>query len=241
MNLIEIRSVRKRFSSNGTAFEALRGIDLQVEEGSFLAVTGESGSGKSTLISILGGIAPPSEGEVTIDSIPIYSLPIEKLSDFRREYIGFVFQQFHLIPYLTAVENVMLPLAVTDMKQKDQLESALHALEKVGLRDKAAKLPSQMSGGEQQRIAIARAIVNQPPIIIADEPTGNLDTRTGEGIFELFFGLNGGGQTVIMVTHNPSLAARAKRIVAMKDGLILTDTADPIHVPGAGGETCRVN
>lgn len=223
MPLVEIYSVKKRYSNNGTSFYALRGVDIQIDEGELVAITGESGSGKSTLISIIGGIAPPSDGTVIIDSIPIYDLEIEKLADFRREYIGFVFQQFHLIPYLSAAENVMLPLAITSIRQKDQYELAMAALGKVGLTGKETKIPSHLSGGEQQRVAIARALVNEPPIIIADEPTGNLDTRTGDEIFGLFRELNDAGQTVIVVTHNPVLSAQARRIIRMNDGLVVPD------------------
>jgi putative ABC transport system ATP-binding protein len=219
--LIRITKVRKVFSSNGTAVEALRGVDIHIQEGEFVSITGESGSGKSTLLSILGGIAPPTHGEVIVDSIPIYELPIERLADFRREYVGFVFQQFHLMPYLTAVENVMLPLAITDGGGKKEL--ALASLEQVGLEGKAARLPSQLSGGEQQRVAIARALVNEPPIILADEPTGNLDTKTGDEVFSTLEELNRGGQTVIIVTHNPELAIKTRRTIRMKDGLIYSD------------------
>lgn len=218
-SLVEITSVRKVFNSNGTSFEALRGIDLCISHGEFISITGESGSGKSTLLSVIGGIMQPTTGNVIVDSIPIYNLPSEKLADFRREYIGFVFQQFHLIPYLSAIENVMLPLSITD--KKDKKERALNVLEKVGLRDKTSNLPSQLSGGEQQRVAIARAIVNEPPIILADEPTGNLDTKAGNEIFNLFEELNRAGQTIVVVTHNISLASRTHRTVNMKDGLII--------------------
>lgn len=220
MPLLDIRSATKKFSANGTAFYALRGVDLQIEEGEFVAVTGESGSGKSTLISVMGGIAPPTEGAVTVDGIDIYALPAERLADFRREYIGFIFQQFHLIPYLTAVENVMLPLVITDRSNGEMAELAHEALGKVGLKALARRLPGQLSGGEQQRVAIARALVNEPPIVIADEPTGNLDTKTGEEIFSLFNEIHDAGQTVVLVTHNPQLAARATRRVTLKDGLI---------------------
>lgn len=231
MALLEIHSVKKMFASNGNAFYALNGVDLHIDAGDFIAVTGESGSGKSTLISIIGGIAPPSEGSVIVDSIPIYSLPIEKLADFRREYIGFVFQQFHLMPYLTAIENVMLPFAIKKMKDMEQRELASEALEKVGLGQKAGNLPSQMSGGEQQRVAIARAIVNKPPILLADEPTGNLDTRTGNEIFTLFKELNSAGQTVIVVTHNNEIALRTNRVIRMKDGMI--ESGETLYTGGS--------
>ncbi|GAB4387467.1 MAG: ABC transporter ATP-binding protein [Thermodesulfovibrionales bacterium] len=215
--LIRLRAVRKVFRSGGASFEALREVDLEIESGDFVAITGESGSGKSTLLSVLGGIAPPDGGSVAVDGIDVYGLSIERLADFRREYIGFVFQQFHLIPYLTALENVMLPLSIVPGRGK--AEMAAEVLGKVGLAGKARSLPSQLSGGEQQRVAIARALVNNPPLILADEPTGNLDTRTGEEIFGLFQALNMEGRTVVMVTHNPLLAARARRVVEMKDGL----------------------
>ncbi len=218
--LVQLHSVRKVYNSNGTAFEALKGVGLGIREGDFVSITGESGSGKSTLLSILGGIAPPTSGEVLVDKIPIYGLPVEKLADFRREYIGFVFQQFHLIPYLSALENVMLPLCITGEREMEDL--ALESLEKVGLKGKAKRLPSELSGGEQQRVAIARALVNEPPIILADEPTGNLDSKTGEEIFNLFRDLNREGQTVIIVTHNPELARRTGVTMKMHDGTIVS-------------------
>jgi putative ABC transport system ATP-binding protein len=219
--LVRVSAVRKAYSTNGTAFEALKGVDLLVHEGDFVSITGESGSGKSTLLSILGGIAPPTKGGVLVDSIDIYGLHIEQLADFRREYIGFVFQQFHLIPFLTALENVMLPLCITDKKGRKEIAS--ESLKRVGLIHKASSLPSQLSGGEQQRVAIARALVNEPPVILADEPTGNLDTKTGEEIFGLFESLNAEGRTVIIVTHNTLLARKTRRTVKMKDGLIISE------------------
>jgi putative ABC transport system ATP-binding protein len=218
--MIELISVKKTYCSNGTAFEALRGIDLRVERGELLSIVGESGSGKSTLLSILGGLTPPTSGEVAVDDIPVYRLSAEKLADFRREYIGFVFQQFHLVPFLSALENVMLPLSITGLKDREMAEKAIGSLRKMGLEEHARKLPSQLSGGQQQRVAIARAIVNDPPIILADEPTGNLDSKTGEDIFSLFEDLNRAGQTVLIVTHNRELAARTRRIISLRDGLV---------------------
>jgi putative ABC transport system ATP-binding protein len=217
--MIEMKEIKKRFMGNGSSFEALKGVTISIGKGEFVSVIGQSGSGKSTLLSIIGGITPPSEGEVIIDTVPVYELSTEKLADYRREYIGFVFQQFHLIPYLTAGENVMLPLCVTGNNHMEEL--ARGALRKVGLDHKMSRLPSQLSGGEQQRVAVARAIVNSPPIILADEPTGNLDTDTGEEIFNLLEGLNEEGQTVILVTHNKELAERTQRIVRLKDGRLL--------------------
>jgi putative ABC transport system ATP-binding protein len=218
--LVETKELKKIYSSNGTAVEALRDVGIGIREGDFVAVTGESGSGKTTLLSVLGGIAPPTSGEVLVDGISVYDLPAERLADFRREYIGFVFQQFHLIPYLSAVENVMLPLCI--MGENGMEELSHEALDRVGLSGKARRLPSELSGGEQQRVAIARALVNEPPIILADEPTGNLDTKTGEEIFHLFKELNKTGQTVILVTHNPNLAKRTGWTVNMKDGAVVS-------------------
>ncbi len=220
--ILRALNIRKAFHSDGTEFVALKGVDLEVRGGEFVSITGESGSGKSTLMGILGGIAPPDSGSVEVDGIDIYSLNIERQADFRREYLGFVFQQFHLIPYLTAAENVMLPLCISGVKPSEMDDMAVEALRRVGLAEKSRRLPSQLSGGEQQRVAIARALVNEPPIILADEPTGNLDSKTGEEIFRLFEQLNASGETVIMVTHNPGLAKRTQRVIQMKDGLIYT-------------------
>ncbi|MFH1025050.1 MAG: ABC transporter ATP-binding protein [Nitrospirota bacterium] len=217
--MIEMKEIKKWFMSNGSSFVALKDVTINIGKGEFVSIVGQSGSGKSTLLSIIGGITPPSEGEVTIDTIPIYELPTEKLADYRRDYIGFVFQQFHLISYLTAGENVMLPLCVT--RDKDMEELARSALRNVGLDHKMSRLPSQLSGGEQQRVAVARAIVNSPPIVLADEPTGNLDTDTGEEIFSLLKDLNRLGHTVILVTHNRELAERSQRIIKVKDGRVV--------------------
>ena len=216
--MITMTSMQKIFKSNGSSFVALKGINIGISRGEFVSIVGQSGSGKSTLLSIIGGITPPSDGQITIDAIRIYALSLEKLADYRREHIGFVFQQFHLIPYLTAGENVMLPLCVTG--RRDMVKLAENALRKVGLDHKMSRLPSQLSGGEQQRVAVARAIVNSPPIILADEPTGNLDTETGNGIFNLLEELNHEGHTVILVTHNPELANRTQRTITLKDGRV---------------------
>ncbi|MCK4910096.1 MAG: ABC transporter ATP-binding protein [Thermodesulfovibrionales bacterium] len=221
--LLSIEGVTKHYNTKSTGFLALKGVDISVEKGEFLAITGESGSGKSTLLSILGGIAPPTEGRIVVDGIDIYALPIESQADFRREYIGFVFQQFHLMPYLSAIENVMLPLTITGRTDREMREMARTSLERVGLGDKAANLPSELSGGQQQRVAVARALVNAPPIILADEPTGNLDTKTGQDVFNLFQDLNEAGETVILVTHNTELASRTRRTVRLCDGLVESD------------------
>jgi putative ABC transport system ATP-binding protein len=169
----------------------------------------------------LGGLNHPTKGEVVVDEIPIYQLPMEKLADFRREYLGFIFQSFQLIPYLTVIENVMLPLAITEKSNREQLKMAEEILEKMRLKGKGKRLPDQLSGGEQERVAIARALVNSPPILLADEPTGNLDTKTGKEIMELFKSLNGEGQTIVMVTHNPENVAYSSRSIHLRDGKVV--------------------
>jgi putative ABC transport system ATP-binding protein len=181
---------------------------------------GPSGSGKSTLLTILGCLNPPTSGTIIIDEVDIYKLNSERRADFRSTYIGFVFQQFHLIPYLNAAENVMLPLAISNKSKEEQRELAKKVLGKVGLGNKMERLPNQLSGGEQERVAIARAIVNQPPIIFADEPTGALDTKTSEEIMDLFRQLNSEGLTIIMVTHNKENLKYVRRAVFIRDGLV---------------------
>ncbi len=220
MSLIKVEQVTKLYQSGSQQVEALRGINLEVAQGEFLALMGPSGSGKSTLLTVLGALNPPSNGRVIIDDVDIYKLSGERRADFRSTYMGFVFQQFQLISYLTAIENVMLPLAITNKKSSVQLKMAQEVLEKVGLGNKLNRLPNQLSGGEQERVAIARAIVNQPPIVFADEPTGSLDTKTGEEIMELFQELHQEGLTIIMVTHNKDNIAYVQRAIHIKDGLI---------------------
>ncbi len=220
MSLIEINKLNKAYESGDECVMALAEVDLNIERGEFISVMGPSGSGKSTLLTILGGLNHPSQGEVIVDEIPIYKLPIEKLADFRREYLGFIFQSFQLIPYLTVVENVMLPFSITRRSNNEQEKIAEEILEKVGLKLKARRLPDQLSGGEQERVAIARALVNAPPILLADEPTGNLDTKTSKEIMDLFKSLHEEGQTIIMVTHNPENTAYSTRTIFLKDGRV---------------------
>src|SRR5512133_642780 len=179
MKLIEAEHIVKQYGKGDAMVTALREASFAVEAGEFVAVMGESGSGKSTLLSILGTLNTPSSGKLTLDNTDVYTLGQDERADFRRESIGFVFQNFHLIPYLTLAENVMLPLVTVKAKKTKKRAMAEEALDKVGLSQKAGRLPSQVSGGEQERVAIARAIVNRPPILLADEPTGNLDSKTG--------------------------------------------------------------
>jgi putative ABC transport system ATP-binding protein len=221
MALIEITNVKKQYASGDDVVEALCGVNISIEAGEFITIMGQSGSGKSTLLSVLGGMNHPTSGVVEMSGVNIYGLPGEKLADFRAQNLGFVFQSFHLISYLTAIENVMLPLAIVSMSNAAQKAAASQALARVGLGNKLDRLPNQLSGGEQERVAIARAIVNNPHILLADEPTGNLDSKTSEEVMALFRELNGAGQTVVMVTHNPDNGRFADRTITLKDGLVL--------------------
>lgn len=221
MPLIEITNLTKHYTSGEETVEALRGVDIAIEAGEFITVMGQSGSGKSTLLSVLGGMNHPTSGEVEMAGVRLYQLPGERLADFRARNLGFVFQSFHLIPYLTALENVMLPLAIVKMATNAKRSAARGALERVGLAGKIDRLPNQLSGGEQERVAIARAIVNTPQILLADEPTGNLDSRTSDEVMALFRELNGAGQTIIMVTHNPDNGRYADRTISLRDGKVV--------------------
>ena len=221
MALIEIKQVKKQYLSGGDVVEALRGVDISIEAGEFITIMGQSGSGKSTLLSVLGGMNHPTCGEVEMAGVKLYQLPGEKLADFRAQKLGFVFQSFNLISYLTAIENVMLPLAIVKMSTPDKKTVARQALDRVGLGGKLDRLPNQLSGGEQERVAIARAMVNNPDILLADEPTGNLDSKTSEEVMALFRELNDAGQTVVMVTHNPENGAYSDRTITLKDGRVL--------------------
>jgi putative ABC transport system ATP-binding protein len=226
MSLIEIKGLSKTYEGGEEKVRALVDVGLHIERGEFISVMGPSGSGKSTLLTILGGLNHPTVGEVVVDDIPIYQLPLERLADFRREYLGFIFQSFQLIPYLTVIENVMLPLSITERSNREQVQMAEEILDRTGLRGKQRRLPDQLSGGEQERVAIARALVNAPPILLADEPTGNLDTKTGKEIMELFKSLNLEGQTIIMVTHNPENAAFSSRTISLRDGRVANGGKD---------------
>ena len=215
---IDVRGLEKTFSGDGAPVYALRGLDLTVAEGSFLGVMGQSGSGKSTFLAMLGGHSHPDAGTISVDGIDLYKLPGERLADFRREYLGFVFQSFNLVPYLTALENVTLPLAVKKMPSAEKRRRALEVLDHVGLADRGGHLPGKLSGGEQERVAIARALVNEPPLILADEPTGALDSETTGEIMDVFAGLHREGITIVMVTHNPEIQRYFDRTIVLRDG-----------------------
>ncbi len=219
--MVDLQGVRKVYNTNGVPVLALQDVNLQIAEGEFVGVMGPSGSGKSTLLTILGAMNRPTQGRVIVDGIDIYALDPERQADFRHEYIGFVFQQLQLLPYLTALENVLLALAVSSLPKKERLARAREALAWVGLQGKENRLPYQLSGGEQGRVAVARAIVNRPPLLLADEPTGNLDRATGRQVLELLCRLKEAGQTIVMVTHDPEAAGYAERIVHLLDGRIV--------------------
>ena len=221
MSYIKAEGLSKQYGSGDATVMAIHNMDFTVEAGEFVSIMGESGAGKSTLLSIVGAMNPPSSGKFVVDGIDVYRLGSEKRTDFRREFIGFVFQSFHLVPYLTVVENVMLPLTTVKMSKKKKRVLAEEVLEQVGLAGKEDRLPSQISGGEKERVAIARAIVNDPPVILADEPTGNLDSSTTREIMGLLQRLNREGTTILMVTHSQDCAAYAERILQVSDGRLV--------------------
>ena len=223
MPFLAVEKITKVYEANGHSpiVRVLSDINVEIAEGEFVCLMGPSGSGKSTLLTIVGAMNHPTEGRVLVDDIDVYGLADERRADFRREYLGFVFQQHHLMPYLNTLENAMLPLATTSLRAKKKRDRAMNVLERVGLADKWSRLPNQLSGGEQGRLAIARAIVNEPPLILADEPTGSLDTKTGREVMEVFLEMNAQGQTVFMVSHNPENSALAHRIINIVDGRIV--------------------
>jgi putative ABC transport system ATP-binding protein len=220
--LVDLRQVVKTYQGAAGAFTALKGIDLQVGAGEFVSIVGRSGSGKSTLINMITGIDRPTAGEVLVGGAAVHTLSEEQIAVWRGRTVGVVFQFFQLLPTLTAVENVMLPMDYSQRyPPEERPERAMHLLELVDMAGQAHKLPSALSGGQLQSIAIARALANDPPILAADEPTGNLDSRAAEAVFRLFEDLVGHGKTILMVTHDDDLAARARRTVVLADGEIV--------------------
>jgi putative ABC transport system ATP-binding protein len=218
--MLQVKRLSKTYGEGEARAAALRGVTLDVQDGDFLAIMGPSGSGKSTLLNIIGCLDAPSSGEVVWDGKRIDQLSESDLVAFRRRTIAYIFQQYHLVPSLTAIENVMLPLTFSGVSGIKSRERALEMLGRVGLEKRVNHRPGQLSGGEQQRAAIARALVNDPSLILADEPTGNVDLRNGEEIMGIFRSLNNSGRTILMVTHNPDVAKQAKRIVVLRDGEI---------------------
>ena len=221
MSYILADNLMKTYGNGDATVTAVAGISFKINEGDFIGIMGESGAGKSTLLGMMGAMNAPTSGRLIVDDIDVYSLGQEQRADFRREFLGFIFQSFHLVPYLTVIENVMLPLAVVKAGRKKKKTMAEDALDQVGLSDKARRLPNQISGGEKERVAIARSIVNEPPVLLADEPTGNLDTKTTREIMELLRQLNEEGMTIVMVTHSPDCADYAQRIMKVSDGILV--------------------
>ena len=217
----QLESVDKVYGTGDTAVHALDKLDLTVNRGDYLAVMGASGSGKSTAMNILGCLDRPSSGSYLLNGTPVEGLSDDQLADLRNRDLGFVFQQFHLLPQLSALENVMLPMVYAGVPAAARRERAQAALERVGLGQRLNNKPNQLSGGQQQRVAIARAIINQPALLLADEPTGALDSQTTAEVLDIFDALHQGGMTVVMVTHEDDVAARAEKIVRFRDGHIL--------------------
>ena len=242
--VIVLRRVVKTYVMGEIEVHALRGVSLSVARGDFVAIMGASGSGKSTLMNILGCLDVPSRGKFFLDGIDVRTLDEEALSRIRNRKIGFVFQSFNLIPRTTALANVALPLVYAGVKEKERRARAGAALEAVGIADRSSHMPNEMSGGQQQRVALARAIVTNPALVLADEPTGNLDTATSTEVMTMLGRLNAGGRTIILITHEEEIAAYAKRVVRLRDGLIVDDrrlvaveAPPPLLGVGSSGES----
>ena len=221
--IIQLQDIRKNYYLGKQVIEVLKGISLSIQKGEYVALMGPSGSGKSTLMNILGCLDTPTSGAYVLNGQDVSKMVDNQLAEVRNQEIGFVFQQFNLLPRLTAAENVALPLVYAGIPKKQRMERAMAVLEKVSLADRSHHKPNEMSGGQNQRVAIARALVNDPSIILADEPTGNLDTKTSYEIMDIFGKIHGAGNTVVLVTHEEDIANHAHRIIRLRDGVIETD------------------
>lgn len=223
--MIEIKDLHKSYKMGSNSLHVLKGINFNVKEGELVSIMGSSGSGKSTLLNILGMLDEADEGSYHLDRTPIKNLNEKVAAQYRNKFLGFIFQSFNLINYKSALDNVSMPLYYQGIKRKERTEKAMHYLEKVGLADWATHLPSELSGGQKQRVAIARALASDPKVLLADEPTGALDTTTSYEVMDLIQGINEEGKTILIVTHEPDIAAMTKRIVNLKDGVIIDDNA----------------
>jgi len=219
--MIELQSIKKVYTMGSQSLEALRGVTLKVEQGEFISIMGPSGSGKSTLMNIIGCLDTPTAGEYVLDGAKVAGLSFDQLAAVRNRKIGFVFQNFNLLPYATSWENVELPLLFDGKSARKRRERVVELLNAVGLYDWRSHRPSELSGGQQQRISLARALANDPPILLADEPTGNLDSKSGEEIMDILTKLWKEGRTIVMVTHNDHISARSQRIIRLFDGLVV--------------------
>jgi putative ABC transport system ATP-binding protein len=220
--MIRVQSLSMRLASGGRAVDVLSDVSLEVPTGQFVAIAGPSGSGKSTLLGLIAGLDQPTAGRIEVAGVVVTELDEDALARFRRDHVGYVFQSFHLVPTLTALENVAVPLELGG--DADAAARARALLAEVGLAERAHHYPVQLSGGEQQRVAVARALARRPPLLLADEPTGNLDSATGKQIIDLLVGANRhGGRTLVLVTHDPALAAHADRVITLRDGRIVSD------------------
>lgn len=218
--IIKLNQIRKSYTTGKVTFEALKGVDCEIGRGEFMAIVGPSGSGKSTMMNIIGCLDIPTEGEYRLGGQLVNTLSANELADIRNRRIGFVFQAFNLLPYATAFENVEVPLLFARVSAKQRKERVVELLNRVGLGEKLGNKPTEMSGGEMQRVAVARALANDPEVILADEPTGNLDTKSGAEIFSLFRELHRAGKTIIVITHDLNLAKQTERTFRLKDGLV---------------------
>ncbi len=229
-SIIHLDNIQKSYFMGNQAIPVLKGINLDIFKNEYVALMGPSGSGKSTLMNILGCLDSPTSGAYILNGKDVSKMPDNDLAEVRNKEIGFVFQQFNLLPRLSAAENVALPLVYAGISKKERIERSMAVLEKVGLADRSHHKPNELSGGQIQRVAIARALVNNPAIILADEPTGNLDSKTSVEVMEIFAKIQEGGNTVILVTHEEDIAKYAKRIVRLRDGMIESDNTKPLNV-----------